>query len=184
MKVWIDSDAPTHDDDGNPTGAGKSGLTEGMWAKVYGRMKSFGNRRHVAAFKIRPVVDMNEVNAHLLEAAYVHLYFTRGPPESLNGGQAGAVGAQGGQQDGMGAQDGDTGMVDLARQMPSLGASAKKVLNTLYNTPQNNEGLHVQVIAQQSGLSVQEVLKGADELTNHSLIFTTVDDNTWALMEQ
>ena len=45
-------------------------------------MKSFNNKRSVNATVCNLVTDFNEVQYHLLEVMYVHLYHTRGPPVS------------------------------------------------------------------------------------------------------
>ena len=41
----------------------------------------------------------------------------------------------------------------------------------------------MQDIASRSGLEIAEVLKGGDELMNIGMIYTTVDDHTWALLD-
>ena len=69
------------------------------------------------------------------------------------------------------------------RQMPNVSIGARKVYGVLANSLQNNEGLHVQNIAASLQMNVQEVMKAGDELLSHSMIYTTVDDNTWALLE-
>jgi len=33
------------------------------------------------------------------------------------------------------------------------------------------------------GMQVSEVLKAGDELVGHGKIYTTIDDNTWAILE-
>ena len=65
----------------------------------------------------------------------------------------------------------------------NVSLTARRVLQALKETPQTNEGLHVQNIAASLKLNVNEVMKAGDELLNHSLIFTTSDDLTWALLE-
>ena len=177
VKVWIDSD-PSDDGDDGFGGAGGGGkpkqkLEEGQWARVWGRLRHFANKRHVGAHVIRPIQDKNEIAYHLLEATYVHLYFTRGPPESKTSATD-ATSNNNMQLDGA-THDG--------RTMPNLSLAAKRVYQCLQNSPQSNEGLHMQHIAAQIGMDVGEVYKGGDELLNHSLIFTTVDDNTWAVLE-
>ena len=67
--------------------------------------------------------------------------------------------------------------------MPNVSMNARNVYRVLRDSPQNNEGLHVQNIASLASMNVNEVLKAGDELLSHSMIFTTVDDNTWALLE-
>ena len=155
--------------------SGQIGLVENEWARVWGRLKAFNNRRHVGAHVIRPVTDKMEIQYHLLEATYVHLYFTRGPLESGD-----KIAAANGMANG---QYGDTETSTGGRQMPSVSPNARRVYQCLQQSPQNNEGLHVQNIAGILRMSVTDVMKAGDELLTQSMIFTTVDDNTWALLE-
>lgn len=64
--------------------------------------------------------------------------------------------------------------------MSNVSPAARRVYQAIKSTPQNNEGLHVENIAATIGMNVNEVMKAGDELLSHSLIFTTVDDLTWA----
>ena len=160
--------------DGAPA---KPKLVENEWARVWGRLKEFHNKRHVGAHVIRPIADKMDITYHLLEATYVHLYFTKGSLDSLKQ-ENGAV--NGAHEVGYGGGGAET---TNGRAMPNVSVNARRVFQTLKNSPQNNEGLHVQNIAANAGMNVQDVLKAGDELLSHSLIFTTVDDNTWALLE-
>ncbi|MCJ1399728.1 replication factor A protein 2 [Xylographa trunciseda] len=183
VKQWIDSDAPKYDEHGDPVRSEKAELKVGEWARCWGRLKAFNNRRHVGAHVIRPVQDKNEINYHLLEATFAHLYFTRGPPEQFTavGGAENAVYGQQAPQQGNGYSN---GVGEAQRSLPpQLSSLARRIVQCLKTTPQNNEGLHMQQIAAATGMGVAEVMKGGDELLQQSLIFTTVDDNTWALLE-
>lgn len=171
VKQWIDSDA---NQDQMDTESSKSRLVEDGYCRVYGRLKAFNNKKHVGAHVIRPITDYNEINYHLLEATAVHLFFTRGPPPSgQSNGQGNAQGQNHGQQ--------ESGS-DM-KNMPNLSAAARRVYTHLKSMPQNNEGMHVQLLASQLGMDVNEVYKGGEELLSIALIFTTIDDNTWAVME-
>ncbi|MCJ1472413.1 replication factor A protein 2 [Lambiella insularis] len=175
VKQWIDSDAPS---------AGAPALALGDWARVWGRLKAFNNKRHVGAHVLRRVADKNEIHFHLLEATFVHLYFTRGPPEQFSSAAAGGAGAGAGaygqqQQQGNGYALGN----GAEKALPVMSKAAQRIMQCLRNTEQNHEGLHMAQIAAGTGLEIPEVQKGGDELLLHSLIFTTVDDNTWALLE-
>jgi replication factor A2 len=157
-------------------------LQENTYVRVYGRLKPFNNKRHVGAHVVRPITDFNEINMHLLEATYVHLYFTRGPPESLQGAAGGGgnpmfveAGGFGGAANGAASGGG--------KPLPHMTATARRVFNLLQSAPQNNEGLHVQNIAAQLGLPTNDVFKAGDELLGLGIIYTTVDDETWAVLE-
>lgn len=179
VKQWIDADATTSMDMTSDGTTPKPKLIENEWARVWGRLKAFNNKRHVGAHVIRPITDKMDITYHLLEATYVHLYFLKGSLDTIKQENAGA--ANGNQDPGYGGAAG--GDAANGRPMPNVGVNARRVLQTIKNSPQNNEGLHVQQIASLMGMNVQDVMKAGDELLSHSMIFTTVDDNTWALLE-
>lgn len=138
----------------------------------------------MGAHVIRPIADKMEITYHLLEATYVHLYFSRGPVEQFS--KAGAV--EGGvpfrQDAGGGYGNGQAAMAGVGgRTMPNVSPMARRVYQMLKDCPQSNEGLHVHNIAAQVPANVNDVMKAGYELLEHSLIFTTVDDLTWALLE-
>ena len=114
---------------------------------------------------------MNEVSYHLLEATAVHLYLTRGPP----GGKGALDGAQ--------SNGANTGGMNGGAPLPAhLSAAAKKVYHILRTTPQSNEGLNIHDVASRAQMEIADVGKGADELLDSGMIYTTVDDNTWAIL--
>ena len=69
------------------------------------------------------------------------------------------------------------------KPLPHISATAKRVFNQLQSAPQNNEGLHVQMIASQLGLPTNDVFKACDELLGLGIIYTTVDDETWVVLD-
>ncbi|KZF23127.1 replication protein A, subunit RPA32 [Xylona heveae TC161] len=181
VKQWVDSDVVNSMDTATDA---KPKLMENSYARVWGKLKSFSGKRHVGAHIIRPITDHNEVQYHLLEATAVHLFFTRGPPEQLKkGGNAAQGGAAPGQQVGVGGNAADNGGGQSGRALPPLSGPARKIYHTLETSPQSNEGLNVQDISSRVGMQVNDVLKAADELLSQGLIYTTVDDNTWAILD-
>ncbi|KAG6047148.1 hypothetical protein E4U17_007623 [Claviceps sp. LM77 group G4] len=153
--------------------------------RVWGRLKSFSNKRHVGAHVIRPVADFNEVNYHLLEAAYVHLFYTKGPLGDSGSGGAGG-GAKNGESmfvdgGGYGNDSGGAGGQTMSK-LTGCGPQARNVFK-LINDASSNEGVHVNVITSSLKMSVREVLAASDELLGQGLIYTTVDDETWAPLE-
>jgi len=190
VKVWIDAEAfadPAH------PGNEKPKPVEQGYARVWGRLKAFNNKRHVGANIIRPITDFNEIQYHLLEATVVHLHFSRGPLESLQNAKAGAGQQNNGMQNG-GYGGGATGGYDGAGGADGAGSGvkplpqgasrqARQVYMTLQHAPQTHEGLHMGDIASRANMEVGEVLKGGDELQGMGLIYTTVDDHTWAILD-
>ncbi|KAF2719088.1 replication protein A, subunit RPA32 [Polychaeton citri CBS 116435] len=170
-KVWVDQDSVPQDPN-------ESGLKEEAYARVYGKLKEFNNKRHIISTTVRPITDPNEINYHLLESTVVHLHFTRGPP----GQQDKATGSGGG---GGGMQMNGHGQSGAGQdpQLPQCSSAARKVYDLIKHAKQGAEGLHVQMIASEANLELGQVMRAGEELQGHGLIYTTVDDDTWAILE-
>ena len=188
VKLWTDSDSLLAANAQDPTTGtdNKPRLVENAYVRVWGRLKAFNDKRHVGAHVIRALADYNEIQYHLLEATYVHLYFTRGPPEQFSSNGKAGLTAHGGQQQQHQQHEGGGGYGENAGTgvpISALSMPARRVYQALRSSPQNNEGLHVQNIAAQLGMQVSEVLKAGDELVGLGKIYTTVDDSTWAILD-
>jgi replication factor A2 len=167
VKQWVDADKP---DESKPS------FTEDQYVRVWGRLRSFHNRRHVGSHFIKPVTDFSEVNYHLLEATYVHLFFTKGAPAGADAGANGNAA----DDDSMFVDGGSTN--DHAK-LASCSARARKFFSWLQNAEGGNEGLHLNVIAQGTGMSVNDAMAASEELIGPGLIYTTVDDETFAILD-
>ncbi|KAI1492372.1 putative replication factor-a protein [Biscogniauxia mediterranea] len=170
VKQWLDADKQ---DDGS-----RRTFREEEYVRVWGRLKSFSNKRHVGAHVIKPVADINEVNYHMLESTYVHLFFTKGDP-AVAGAAAGGGGA--GNEDSM-FVDGGYG-ANPEDKTRGYSAKAKKMYNYLNNSTENNEGTNMHIIARDTGMSIQDVMAAAEELLGHGSIYTTLDDETFAILD-
>ncbi|KAH0563049.1 hypothetical protein GP486_002382 [Trichoglossum hirsutum] len=179
VKQYIDSDAASFMD--TDSGPSKPKLVEGVYARAWGRLKAFNNKRHVGAHVIRPIQDHNEIQYHLLEATAVHLYFTRGPPEQFLGTATDDAFKQ--ESSSYGDNAGADAMASNGRSLPQMSPAARKVYEALRSGPQNGEGMHVHQLVNQLGMPYPEVLKAGDELLGNGSIFTTIDDETWAILE-
>lgn len=125
---------------------------------------------------MRPIEDFNEVNYHLLEATYVHLSLTKGA--AAGGGQQ-----QGGDGDGM-FVDGGYGAGDaraVQARLAPCSRNAQAIFKFLLNAA--GEGQHISQVSSFTGLSNKDIMSAAEELLNEGLVFTTEDDETWAILE-
>lgn len=145
VKRWIDPEKEDVVD--------KTKIVEGEYVRVLGRLKLFGEERHVGAHVIRVVLDSDEINYHFLEAEAVSLFFTRGPPVSAVIGE-------------------NIGVSVVARRIYECLATAVEV----------DRGLNDQEIALRLGMDMAEVVAGTDELLSHSLIRSTLNEYTWAIL--
>lgn len=184
VKQWNDTEVSMTDPVDLDNNSSKPKLIEDGYCRVWGKLKAFNNKKHVGAHVIRPITDYNEIHYHLLDATATHLFFTRGPPQSESAKEAGQ------QHDTR--MSGGAGAAGQAQQsasnggqaaLPSMSPGARRLLQTLKATPQSNEGLHVQDIAGQMGINTNEAQRAAEELVTLGLIYTTVDEFTWALLE-
>lgn len=172
VKQWIDADKG---DDSKPT------FELDQYVRVWGRLKSFNNKRHVGAHVIKSVADFNEVNYHLLEATYVHLLFTKGAPGEGSGANGNA-----GDDDSMFVDAGDgghSGSDRMADKVRNCSFKAKKFYNWLNQAEGGSHGIHLNEIAAGAGMSYNDAAAAAEELIGPSIIYTTMDDETYAVLE-
>lgn len=173
VKKWVDADKP---EDTEPK------YEPDQYVRVWGRLKSFNGKRHVGAHFIRGVDNFNEVNYHQMEATYVHLYFTKGPL-GVDGQNANGDSNAGAGDSMFVDQYGGQNRTEDAAKLGSCGPNARKMYNFLSNSAGGNEGVHLNMITGGTGLSIRDVLSAADELLTQGLVYTTVDDETWAILE-
>ncbi|KAJ5584841.1 uncharacterized protein N7459_004641 [Penicillium hispanicum] len=176
VKKWVDSaTADSMDtDEGKGPGDGKNEIELNGYARVFGSIKTFGNKRYIGAHSVRPLKDINELHCHILEATAVHLFFTRGPPGAGAGAGAGGDAVMGGADD-YGAGDN--------KALMSTSPLARKVYNLLKTEPQDDTGLHLQQIASKLNIPATDVARAGEELIAAGVIFSTMDEQTWAILE-
>jgi replication factor A2 len=173
VKQWVDAD--------NEDSA-SSKLTTNQYVRIIGALKPFNNKRHVGAHQIHAITDFNEVQYHLLEAAAIHLHFTRGPPEQFAAGGGGV--APHGQSKNVKTEDTAMGGMGGGSNFPPNASDiSRRVHDAIRACPTRPDGIHVNIISQKSGLGMPQVFKGVEELLELGLAYTTTDDNHFALMD-
>ncbi|KAJ5667019.1 Nucleic acid-binding OB-fold [Penicillium longicatenatum] len=166
VKKWVDAASMDIDET-------KGDIQLGTYVRVLGAIKSFGNKRYIAAHSLQPVTDVNQFFCSMLDATASHLFFTRGPPGGdSNGAGASAAGMEGG--DNYNGHD---------RVLSSLSPFARDMYNLLKRESHDATGLHLQTIASRLGLPAMDIGKAGNELLNAGLIFSTLDEETWAILD-
>ncbi|KAK6544580.1 replication factor A protein 2 [Orbilia ellipsospora] len=190
VKQFKDNKSGGGDMDDDGTGASTSSeLQVNAYARVTGNIKQFNNKRNIGTQHVRQVTDFNEIQYHFLEATAVHLYFTRGPPESMQARHTGDGAAY--QQGGANAYGGDTEMGGAANTAgagaamlpPGISGNARKIYSLLKNRSDSSEGMHVSIISQNTKISMSDTYKAVDELLTNGVCFTTMDDEHIACMD-
>ncbi|KAJ5388808.1 hypothetical protein N7509_011349 [Penicillium cosmopolitanum] len=145
VKKWVDSATrDSMDTDEKGPGDGKSEVVLNGYARVFGAIKTFSNKRYVGAHSVRPLSNLDELHAHLLESTAVHLFFTQGPP-----GGAGAGGNAAGGDAVMGGAD-DYGGAGPNKALMGVSPLARKIYNLLKSETQDDAGMEMQHIASQT----------------------------------
>ena len=179
VKRWLDADKI--DDD-----ALNRLLVPDTYVRVWGRLLTFNGKKHVGAHCMRVVEDFNEVNYHMLEATYVHLSLTRaGQVKNEGGGDGDGMFVDGGYGAGAGsgADTGGYGSV-VSSKLSGCSSNAHKVFNFLANFPAaGNDGVHANLAASSIGMPMRDVLGAGEELLQNGLIYVTLDDETWAVLD-
>jgi replication factor A2 len=159
------------------------------YVRIIGRLQSFHNKRNVNVNYIRTITDFNEVNYHLLEATYIHLTLTKGAGVGAGAGaqhDANAAGAYGGGGESMFVDSyGGGGAVstgDQAGLLARLGHVSRTAC-TMYQYMLSNGEQTLSSLKARFGLSEQEVLAAVGELVDNGNIYTTQDDETWAVLD-
>lgn len=174
VKKWIDAEK------GDTTPR----FPQDTYVRVYGRLQSFNGKRHVGAHFIRAVEDFNEVNYHMLEATYVHLCLTKAAGGGTQQQQQGGGGDGGDSMFVDGGFGGDSGAGDSAAiqaRLSSCSRTARTVFNYLANAP--GDGANITHVAAGTSLSARDILSATEELLGLGIIYTTEDDETWAILD-
>jgi replication factor A2 len=171
VKKFIDSDAR---DDLDASGMAMKLPQQDQYVKVFGTLKEFNSKRHVAAVFVRPISDFNEIPHHLLEATLVHLQLTRGSPNGAAGGADNGANQMSNQGGGYDQQ--------VNQRLFKMSQASQKVYQFLSNTAYGNEGCNKAEIARGLNMELNACHRAGTELIDAGLLFTTMDDDTWAIM--
>ena len=60
-------------------------IRENIYVRAHGHVRSFGGKRSVVAFRVSPLIDINEITTHVLEVIHAHVYLTRSGGSSSGG---------------------------------------------------------------------------------------------------
>ncbi|KAI0082629.1 replication protein A, subunit RPA32 [Panus rudis PR-1116 ss-1] len=166
---WVDS---TMEEE-----TGDNEISEDMYVRVMGNIKSFGNKRYVNATHQRAIKDAHEIEFHLLEAAAVKVTLERGPHYAAKLGST-AVKSEGGAsaytaQSNAAVNDQWSGLPPLERD----------IVRFIANHPHTDEGVNVGAIARAVGGAANSISEALDNLLDGGHIYTTIDESHYAVSE-
>ncbi|GAA5957971.1 hypothetical protein JCM21900_005573 [Sporobolomyces salmonicolor] len=171
-RMWIDPEAGDAD-------ARLESLEINKYVRIIGLIKTFSNKRHVNAQRVRPLDDMNEINFHLVEVAYVHLYNTRGPPGGANphaitdrpydsASNPYAGGAT------LATSDAANTFADLPAGQRAI---MKYVVDQVRGNDAGDEGVNVNAIVRAVNAPEEQVRRQVSVLCDEGHLYQTIDDD-------
>ncbi|KAK9931728.1 hypothetical protein M0R45_018995 [Rubus argutus] len=143
------------------------GISNGMYVRVHGRLKSFQGKKFVQVFSIRAVDDFNEIASHFIECMYVHFYSSLPKPQVGVGVTAQPhMTIPPNQLPGQYSLDGQWSTEEKVLQVLSLPSYLSCV-----------QGAHINDIARQLKISVHDVMYAVKNLEGESKVYSTIDDS-------
>jgi replication factor A2 len=160
------------DNDENTPEAEKVALVrENIYVRVHGHVRAFGGKRNVAAFRVVPLTDMNELTSHLLEVIYAHAYWTK--DHSATRGATSHMGnsMMNTTRSGFDTSSNFGGQVDVG-----LTAQQQQVLNVIRSCV-DEQGLAMAVVCDRlKGMPLKVVRDAVEFLSSEGHIYSTIDD--------
>lgn len=163
------------DNDENTPEAEKVALVrENIYVRVHGHVRAFAGKRNVAAFRVVPLTDMNELTSHLLEVIYAHAHWTKGQAMATPG--KGSTNIMGNSmmnttRSGFDTSSNFGGQVDVG-----LTAQQQQVLNVIRSCV-DEQGLAMGVVCDRlKGMPLKVVRDAVEFLSSEGHIYSTIDD--------
>jgi len=159
VRQFVDNDDNTPDEERTPP------MRENTYIRVFGHVRSFGDKRYLVAFKIYQIKDFNEVTSHLLEVIQSRVALQRAANNVT--------------QDSNISMAGTGGNTYAGAQMDSMnGLSAvQQQISLVIRNCNDEQGVHIDVIKQKlKGMPNKAIADALDFLASEGHIYSTVDD--------
>eukprot|EP00108_Taenia_solium_P003696 TsM_000156100 transcript=TsM_000156100 gene=TsM_000156100 len=153
------------DDDAGP-GSYRT-LRELTYIRVYGHVRSFQGDINVVAFKVFPVIDMNEITCHIMETIYARMLHAK------------AASSQ--SREDITAKDSTTNLVTSIRGLTAL---QSQVLSCVRAALDDNGVTVSQICEKLRGVPEKQIRDDLDFLSAEGHVYSTVDDNHFRVTER
>ncbi|KII88398.1 hypothetical protein PLICRDRAFT_161449 [Plicaturopsis crispa FD-325 SS-3] len=154
-------------------------IGEGVFVRVTGALKTFGQKRYVNATQVRLSPNPSELYFHFLDAMTVTRIREKGPPAgpgAANGTGSGANGST--SASAYAVQSASTN-----DQYSHLPAVQRQIIQFIASQAQNDDGVHVAAIARAIGGDAHSISEALDKLADEGLVFTTIDESHYSLAQ-
>ncbi|GAA6019989.1 hypothetical protein JCM11491_004890 [Sporobolomyces phaffii] len=173
-RMWIENSGG-EDGESDPRLAS---LENNKYVRILGSLKTFAEKRHVSAQRVRPVTNMNEINFHLIECAYVHKCITNGPPGGANTAMVTDRPYDGAGGNPYAAED--TGGSDEA--IKDLPLAQKQIWRFIRDQVASDpsgtsDGVNIMAIVRNLGQGVEKVKELTAAMCEDGILYTGLDDD-------
>jgi len=163
VRIWLDSEEPAES-----ANEKRAGWRVGAYIRVIGHLRSFNNKRSVMAFRIQPIVDLNEITYHLCECVYVHLQNTKGNLQGSSSNTSTTAPTSF-------ANAYSAPQATLNSHLSDIHGQVLTVIRTL--AAHRSEGISVQQIASQVKCDIAAVRHAMEFLSSEGHVYSTIDED-------
>lgn len=148
-------------------------LTDGIYVRIHGHLRSYQGNKQVVVYAIRPVKDYNEIANHFIECAHAHCCNTR----LQNNGSA-TLASSTATTPNTGPQSVSSSQVSQEYNLDGLGNIDKMVLDylALPSSLAQEKGIHRNEIAQKLKISQEKIIEAMESLESEGLVYSTIDE--------
>ncbi|XP_022090266.1 replication protein A 32 kDa subunit-like isoform X2 [Acanthaster planci] len=168
IRQWIDNDENT------PEELQPQVYSENTYIKVIGNIRTFGGKRSISPFKIKPLTDLNELTLHMLETVHTHMLLTK--RKSLGASTSGTFGTHQfmtPSKGGMASTSG-YGAVTTANGLNSVQAEVHRLITAC----PDDQGVSINFLATSlKGTPYNKIKDALEFLSNEGHIYSTIDDD-------
>lgn len=161
---WVNDSQDTHE---------VEELTDAIYVRVHGHLKSFQGKKQVVVYAIRPVKDYNEIANHFIECAHTHCCNTKLQNNGSVSLASTTVTAPSNAHPTI-----SSSQISQEYNLEGLGSIDKMVLDYLQlpSSLAQEKGIHRNEIAQKLKVSLEKIIEAMESLESEGLVYSTIDE--------
>ncbi|KAF8567016.1 hypothetical protein P879_08952 [Paragonimus westermani] len=157
------------DQDSAQSGQQSRPFRELSYVRVHGHVRNFQGSKHVIAFRIIPVSDMNEITTHIMEVIFARMLYTKSKMDEGLGG--------------LGAKTGSTTAAVAGTNNNGLTVLQNQILG-IVRTFIGERGIPVSQLSEKlRGIPERQIRDDLDFLSAEGHVYSTVDDDHFRATE-
>ncbi|KAL3841047.1 hypothetical protein ACJIZ3_025638 [Penstemon smallii] len=149
------------------------GLTDGVYVRIHGHLKTFQGKKQLVVYAIRPVTDYNEIAHHFLECIHSHCCNSKLQRNGSAPNPASSVVSTP-----SGHQAVSSSQLSQEYNLDGLGSIDKMILEYLEQPSSctQEKGIHRNEIAQKLKVSQEKIREAMESLESEGMVYSTIDE--------